>query len=41
MESEEETKCRLCWDTSNTAENPLMHVCQCRGGVEFIHYKCL
>lgn len=40
-EDANEAQCRLCWDTEFDSDNPLIQICQCRGGVEFIHYHCL
>lgn len=34
-------QCRLCWDAEFDEDNPLLQVCKCRGGVEFIHFLCL
>ena len=37
----EGAQCRVCWDDECTEANPLLQICQCRGGVQFIHYTCL
>jgi E3 ubiquitin-protein ligase DOA10 len=34
-------QCKVCWDNSSTAENPLLNSCQCDGSVRYIHYECL
>mmetsp|Transcript_12107 Transcript_12107/g.8447 ORF Transcript_12107/g.8447 Transcript_12107/m.8447 type:complete len:108 (+) Transcript_12107:1383-1706(+) len=33
--------CRLCWVNEQEEDNPLLSACKCRGGVQYIHYKCL
>lgn len=33
--------CRFCYDDTNTGENPLWRPCNCRGGIEFVHRRCL
>lgn len=39
--SNQQPQCRICWMDEYCEENPLLQVCLCRGGVEFIHYDCL
>lgn len=39
--SNQQPQCRICWMDEYCEDNPLLQVCQCRGGVEFIHYDCL
>lgn len=39
--SENLSQCRLCWDNEFTVDNPLLQICKCRGGVEFIHFECV
>ena len=39
--SKTDPSCRICWGENNTRANPLLRVCLCRGGVEFIHYECI
>ena len=34
-------QCKVCWDNTSTAENPLLNSCQCDGSVRYIHYECL
>ena len=33
--------CRFCLDSGQTAKNPLISPCSCKGSVEFIHLICL
>jgi hypothetical protein len=33
--------CRFCFEEANTADNPLWRPCNCRGGIEFVHRRCL
>lgn len=33
--------CRFCYEDTQTAEDPLWHPCNCRGGIEFVHRRCL
>lgn len=33
--------CKFCWGRNNTDDNPLIQSCECKGGVQFVHYKCL
>jgi E3 ubiquitin-protein ligase DOA10 len=36
--SKSNPNCRICWDDDFNVENPLLQICKCRGGVEFIHF---
>lgn len=36
-----EFKCRFCWMTHATPENPLLKCCRCAGSVGCIHLECL
>ena len=36
-----QAQCRLCWDSEFDEVNPLLQICKCRGGVEFIHFNCV
>ena len=36
-----EHKCRFCWATDATEENPLLGTCRCAGSMGQIHYSCL
>lgn len=36
-----ERKCRFCWASEATQENPLLGTCKCAGSVGQIHYSCL
>lgn len=40
-EDEAEYKCRFCWMTNASPENPLLKCCRCAGSVGSIHLKCL
>lgn len=37
----QEILCRLCWDSENSKENPLISPCRCKGSMKFIHLLCL
>ncbi len=39
--SDSEQQCRICFDEEETASNPLLAPCECRGSVRFIHSECL
>ena len=32
--------CRLCFDSEQTPDNPLISPCKCRGSIEYIHKNC-
>ena len=36
-----ERKCRFCWASEASQENPLLGTCKCAGSVGQIHYSCL
>lgn len=36
-----EHKCRFCWASDASEENPLLGTCKCAGSVGQIHYQCL
>lgn len=36
-----ERKCRFCWASEASEENPLLGTCKCAGSVAQIHYNCL
>jgi hypothetical protein len=38
---DKDIQCKVCWDNSSTAANPLLNSCKCDGSVRFIHYECL
>ena len=38
---EEIPKCRFCWSSGATPENPLFSSCKCSGSVGYIHFTCL
>ena len=33
--------CRFCLGTNQSQKNPLISPCQCKGSMEFVHFKCL
>lgn len=33
--------CRFCLESRNTAKNPLIDPCECRGSLQFVHSRCL
>ena len=34
--------CRICYTNDNDKENnPLLHLCNCKGGINYAHYKCI
>ena len=37
----DEIKCKFCWDSPCSVENPLIKACACKGGLAFIHLRCL
>ena len=39
--SGDEIICRVCYQEDFDVENPLVEVCKCKGGIQFIHYQCL
>lgn len=40
-EEETEFKCRFCWQTFASPEDPLLKCCRCAGSVGSIHLSCL
>lgn len=36
-----ERKCRFCWDSFASKENPLLGTCNCTGSMGCIHFNCL
>lgn len=38
---DENDLCRICFNDTNTSENPLFAPCKCTGTVKFVHYRCL
>ena len=34
-------RCRFCWSTAASHDNPLFSSCKCSGSVGYIHYTCL
>lgn len=39
--SEEDTYCRVCFDSKDSEENWLISACQCNGSIGTIHVNCL
>lgn len=37
----EENMCKICYSTNNDSFNPLIHMCNCTGGIRFAHYICI
>lgn len=40
-ENSEESMCKICYCNSNEDSNPLVHLCNCSGGIRFAHYFCI
>ena len=39
---EDEKICKICYSEDNDKENnPLVHLCNCNGGLRFSHYECI
>lgn len=38
---QEDPFCRFCLDTKETAKNPFLEPCACRGSMRFVHKRCL
>ena len=34
-------ECRICFESTHTNNNPLIHPCQCNGNSRYIHRQCL
>jgi hypothetical protein len=41
LPEEEMKRCRFCWQTEASEDNPLFTSCRCSGSVGFIHFSCL
>ena len=39
--NEDENLCKICYGNSNESSNPLVHLCNCQGGIRFAHYFCI
>ena len=35
------SSCKICFDSSNSSDNPLINPCNCKGTIEYIHKECL
>lgn len=40
-EDNSEVLCKICYGDSNEDNNPLVHLCNCTGGIRFAHYQCI
>ena len=40
-ENNEENLCKICYSNDNNENNPLIHLCNCSGGIKFAHYFCI
>ena len=38
---DEADTCRICFNNTNTQENPLLSACKCTGSMKFMHFLCL
>jgi hypothetical protein len=38
---DDEKICKICYSEENDKENPLVHLCNCNGGLRFSHYLCI
>ena len=38
IHSDNEKLCRICFQSNNQAENPLVSLCKCMGTVKYIHF---
>jgi len=34
-------QCYMCFDDTDTPDNPLVAPCQCKGGTRYVHIECL
>jgi hypothetical protein len=41
FQAEEDASCRICFQTNNTLENPLLSPCECTGSIKYIHAECI
>ena len=42
LNSEEKILCRICYCEEDDIENnPMVHLCKCKGGINYAHYKCV
>ncbi|MCQ2821356.1 MAG: E3 ubiquitin-protein ligase MARCH [archaeon] len=37
----EEKMCKICYGDSNERDNPLVHLCNCSGGIRYSHFQCI
>ena len=37
----EDSICKICYSNENDIKNPLVHLCKCKGGINFAHYECI
>lgn len=38
---EDEKLCKICYSNDNDKTNPLVHLCNCNGGLRFSHFECI
>jgi hypothetical protein len=38
---EKEITCKFCMNNSMEEGNPLISICNCKGGIKFVHFLCL
>ena len=40
--NDEKILCRICYCEEDDIENnPMVHLCKCKGGINYAHYKCI
>lgn len=38
---DDEKLCKICYSSDNEPDNPLVHLCNCNGGLRFSHFECI
>lgn len=38
---DDENLCKICYSNTNDMDNPMVHLCNCNGGLRFAHYLCI
>ena len=38
---DESEPCRICYNTTNTQDNPLLSACKCTGSMKYMHFNCI
>ena len=41
MNTQEDNTCKICYNNTDDNDNPLVHLCNCSGGICFAHYLCI